>query len=342
MKFDLDGHKLGLHPDKVIAWQEFQRPFYPLTVEVSLTSHCNQACSFCAYDYQEKHHSMSKEEVMHVCEQIAIQTPSIVFSGEGEPTLSPSLSLAADSLKKKNRHLGIMTNGVNDNIINQVSRASWIRFSINGFTEDTYEKVHGKNHCKQVYKNLKDTVVRRNILHSPCTIGVQFMLVDENGSDLMPLAHHCRDTGLDYFVVKPISCHPQSENAENSPDLDYSLSLKLQALCTSDFYATYRTNAFDKDAKPYKSCLAAPWFHLITSDMKVWPCAQWVGLDDYCLGSLKYQTWPEVLMSDRHQQIMTALRTEIDVSTCRHPCRLDAANRYLHQLTHRGPHDFFV
>jgi MoaA/NifB/PqqE/SkfB family radical SAM enzyme len=269
----------------------------------------------------------------------------VVFSGEGEPTLHPGLQEVANLLDRRGKKVGVMSNGTRKEIVKLVQFSSWIRFSVNAASSEMYHKIHQRNDREVVWENIEETIERRRHLKSGCTLGVQCLLLPDNRDEIRDLAWKCLNAGLDYLVVKPFSQHPQ---ACNKPQMAATLTpgeiRSFEACSTADFTAVYRHHAFScvMKKKPYPHCLAAPFFHLILATQEVYPCAQFAGISEFCLGSFKYQSLSEIIHSERRKGLMYKLREKLPVRACRHPCRLDAANRYLYSLLNTEDHDAFV
>src|ERR1035437_6949238 len=104
-KFNIDGHKLHLHPERVAQWLVDPVNTYPIYVEISPVGHCNHRCSFCAVDYVGYKPESLDADVLadRLYEMGRLGVKSIMFAGEGEPLLHKDIG----SLIEYTRHVGI-------------------------------------------------------------------------------------------------------------------------------------------------------------------------------------------------------------------------------------------
>ncbi len=347
--WDLDNHKLHLHPLEVVSWKHDQiTP--PLTVEISPTNRCNQRCSFCAFDYRRGTVDLDMEEVGDMMSQSTRTPASITLGGEGEPTLNKGIWPFAHRMGIRTAKIGLITNGTDESLPDHLFKLTWIRFSINALDPATFAAIHGvaPTERTRIMTMLERCCEVKNQKALRTTIGVQAVLLEENLGNLAALAAAVRSTGADYFVVKPASAHPQSECKRASPwltddQLD-ALERDLSSLRTPAFSPVIRRRAFSDLSTPrhYKGCPAAAFFAFIASDGRVYPCAQFVGKKEFCMGDITLQTWYEIVGSKKRRWILDRLDHDYPTESCRRPCRLDAANEYLHRLQHPEPHDDFL
>lgn len=349
--YDLDAQKLSLHPYRVTAWLD-GKVTYPMTAEISPTNRCNQNCSFCAFDYRRSTETLNQQELHRLSCGIAQlrngRTLSVHFGGEGEPTLNPHLGSAMRRLAADGVRIGMTTNGMDLNTQYLMRYMTWIRFSINAIVHEIYAKLHGvKKEClDDVLEALKACVAVKKAENLKTTIGVQCLWFPENEQQIDLLASAVRDLGVDYFAVKPYSQHPESTRrclVDYSQNLE-TMERRLWKLKTDTFCPHVRMQALSdtREKKDYEHCPAAAFFAFVASDGGVYPCAQFVGNHDYCFGNVRLQTWEEVITSSRRKHVLEGLRYEHDVATCRQPCRLNAANRYLNRVIATEGHDLFL
>jgi hypothetical protein len=162
------------------------------------------------------------------------------------------------------------------------------------------------------------------------------------------LAKRCRGIGLDYIVVKPYSQHLKSKNRAYE-SVSYSgygeLAETLAALKMDSFQAFFRANAmrkWDEKARPYKRCLALPFWAYVDSGANVWGCFNHLQDDRFCYGSLDEKTFAEIWRGEERRSRLAWAENELDISACRVGCRMDEINRYLWELRHPGAHVNFV
>lgn len=333
MDYNLDFHKLHLWPHEVTKPDPT-----PITVELSLTSYCNQKCFFCPF-------LGCKGE--HIPETIVsfgngpYKPKSVTIAGVGEPTMHWNFREIVRRLSDNNIKLGLMTNGTSD--ISDVAHLFvWIRFSINAGLQESYGFIHGvKEHFWKVWENL-----HRCVTTAPETdIGVQCLLLPQLlYKDYNNLIERCDDIGVNYLTFKPFSQHPKSQPVTAEVDEEYIEEVrKIISDYSGSVKIVLRENALrnSKAPKPYEHCLAAAYFAIITPDGYVWPCAQYIGDKEFSYGDLNFSSWREIMRSGKRAKVLDVLATQ-DCSACRKPCRLDAANEYLHRIKNRKAHDFFL
>ena len=349
--YSLDSHKLHLHPGRVAAWQNDQ-VIYPLTVEISSTNACNQNCIFCAFDYRRSCAYLNHQELHKLAIGIGMfmeyGTQSVHFGGEGEPLLNVYLKETIRHLHAERIHIGVTTNGTCKNTTDLLPYLSWLRFSVNASTPELYQKIHGVDgkHIEEIYTTIEACVKRKKEKSLPTTIGVQCLWLQDNDHDIDVLARKVKDLGVDYFSLKPYSHHPQSKRSLPITRMQSAerIGRLLGPLRTDTFEPSIRLNAVcdTREKKDYTHCPAASFFAFVAADGGVYPCAQYVGNHDFCFGNIRLQTWREVMFSTRRHTILGYLRYEHDTTTCRQPCRLNEANRYLHNLSNLRGEDFFL
>ena len=333
-RYDLDSHKLKWFPLNVSSLIVGQWPINPITVEIGTTSSCNQACFFCAYDWTKEPKHLPLVAFKHLTEHKKFWPQSVVLSGDGEPTLHPGFEEILEIFNQTEIRLGLMTNGTYERLPKMLEYFDWVRFSINAGTPKRYQEVHGKDHWDRVMDNLGACVkASKNT-----TIGVQCLLLEPRYSDFAQLAQACYNRKVDYLVFKPYSQHPRSVNRVKINYADWNFNLMPPWNWCHLREKSIRQTLIPKQ---YEHCRAAPFFSLVTADGSVYPCAQFVGDRDYLIGSLQYQSWESIIAGSRRKKIMHTL-SKCDVSFCRNPCRLDAANEYLHRVDNLQPHDHFL
>jgi radical SAM protein with 4Fe4S-binding SPASM domain len=221
----------------------------------------------------------------------------------------------------------------------------WIKASFNAGTPETYAAVHGTRPADfhKALDNLQAAAELRRANGWACTLGLQALLLPENEQEMETLALLARERGLDYFVVKPYSQHPQSETtAYQGVTYEHceTLGRRLQALATEDFRVLFRWRTMRKwDArhKPYQRCLGLPFWSYLDAAGTVWGCSVYLNDERFRYGNVYEQTFSEIWEGAARRKSLAWVQEEMDARDCRLNCRLDEINRYLWQLRH--PHD---
>ena len=148
---DATAANLILVSDKVRQVVAGQIPL-PEVVELFLTNYCNFACPFCrcAKYHGDTRQFMDFDTLARLLEELVGQgVRRIELGGGGEPLEHPMIRQVLERFREQGFRFGLITNGwrltefpeLVDSII---ECADWVRFSLDGLTDDVYRIVHGR------------------------------------------------------------------------------------------------------------------------------------------------------------------------------------------------------
>ncbi len=353
-RFKIDGHKLNYHTERLAQWRQGEN-IYPIYMEISPVGSCNHRCTFCGLDFMGYQNRKLETKLLkeRLTELGKLGLKSVMYAGEGEPLLHKDIEEIIVHTKASGIDVAITTNAVALTPARAtaiIPACEWIKVSLNAGTAKTYAAIHNTNEkdFELVFSNLSAAQKIREKSGAICTLGVQIILLDENRHEITMLAKRVRDTGLNYLVVKPFSQHPQSKTKKyqkNDYEKDEQLAEELRMLSTESFSVIFRSNAMQKKnekKKPYRECLALPFWSYIDADGGVWGCSVFLMDDRFYYGNITKQTFQEIWEGDRRRQSLAWVRNEMDASSCRTNCRMDEVNLYLHDLQTPPPHVNFI
>lgn len=352
-KFRIDSHKLIYHVDKVYQWIKGE-DIYPVYMEIAPCGGCNHRCKFCALDYLGyKPDCLKTETLINFLKEIAsCGVKSVMFAGEGEPLLHKDIAKLVISARKMGLDVSITTNGVllTKELLEQIlPHLSWLRISFNAGTAKTYSLIHRTDpkDFERVIKNIKEGVHIKKKNNYACTIGIQFLLLNENYSEVSGLAEILKHKEVDYLIVKPYSQHPLSINRLKS-QLDYkkllSLEKDLDKYATENFHVIFRRNTMMKipKSKPYKKCFGIPFWAYLSSQGDLYACSTFLSDKRFCYGNIYRSSFKDLWKSKKRKKIMQMMKDNWDIENCREVCRLDEINRYLWELKNPPLHVNFI
>ena len=360
--YNIDSHKLIYHPGRVAEWfkgyesWEKAKSIYPIYMEVSPIGICNHRCVFCALDYMGYENRSLNKDIFRerLTEMAELGVKSIMFAGEGEPTLWKPLPEILNQCTEVGIDTALTTNMVpftERNIDAFVRNCSWIKTSINAGTAGTYSKIHqtkAKDFDRVMY-NFKMCVEIRKEKGYSCTIGAQMVLLPENAHEAIVLTEKLKAAGIDYLVIKPYSQHLFSITRKYEAT-DYRSYLELEKQLKSfngeDFNVIFRirtmTKLFEAE-RSYQCCYATPFFWgYIMSDGCVYGCSAFLGDDKFNYGNLHEAGFKEIWEGEKRRVNYEYIKKELSVDECRQNCRMDEINRYLWQLRNPSAHANFI
>jgi radical SAM protein with 4Fe4S-binding SPASM domain len=333
----IDSHKLMYHPERIWEWIS-KGDCAPIYVEVGPTNRCNHRCMFCALDYLEHGVADIDSKVLYQTLEDMAQfgVKAIMFAGEGEPFLHKDTPLFIQFAKHEGIDVSVTSNGVvfdSKKAEETLPHLSWIRFSVDAGTPETYSRIHGtrEEDFQRLTNNIKQTVEikRRNGYNT--TIGVQALLTNKSIYELQSLGMRVKELGVDNFQIKPYSHHPSSKN-DLSFDFAEAEKIRpaLESLADRDFQVIYRTQTIKRlnEERNYAACYGLPFFSLIDSKGNVIPCNLYYGNSDFYYGNIGSNTFSEIWRGEKRKEVL-GLLSKRGIKGCRRGCRLDVINRYL-------------
>jgi len=347
----IDDHKLNYHPDRVSSWMKGEN-IYPIYIELGISSICNHRCIFCALDYiGYKGKLLDTKVILDAIDDMSKNgVKSIMFSGEGEPTLHKDFSLIVEYAKKKKKiDVALTTNGIpfkKKIAESTLQYLSWVKFSIDAGTKETYVKIHrtDPNDFEKLMINIKDAVELKKKKKMSVKIGTQLLLIEENMHEAIILAKKMKEVGADYLIIKPYSQHPDSLHKFKIDYEKFKDIQKLEELNSDSFNVYLRSETINKlkgRKNPYDVCHGLPFFCIIDAEGNVVPCHIFHGKKEYYYGNLYKNTFSEIWNSERRKKVLERIYKEGTVN-CRENCRLDSINRYLHSLKNPIEHVNFI
>lgn len=347
----MDSHKLIYHPDVVARWLKGEN-IYPIELEIGLTNACNHRCIFCAVDYTGyKPDKLDSKMLIKNLEGLAPKgVKSIIYAGEGEPLIHTEAPDIINQTKSFGIDAAMSTNGVL--LTPEISKAclkslTWIRFSITGITDETYNIIHRgqKGDLEKALFNLSEAVKVKKDQKLNTTLGVQLLLLPHNKNEIVEMGKELRKIGVDYFTIKPFSQHPQSTNIIQ---VDYEEMLELEnevkGLETEDYKVYFRAHSMQKlkTERCYKHCWALPFMVYVDAKGNLWPCIVFMGKDKLKYGNLNEESFVNIWEGCHRKEIVEYFMNMDLEKNCRELCRLDEMNRYLNELKYPGGHVNFI
>ncbi len=352
--YHIDGHKLHYHVARVNDWLVGQT-IAPLYMEISPSGACNHRCVFCALDFMDYRPSFLETQVLEerIAELAKIGLKSVMFAGEGEPLLHKDIARISQSAHQHGLDIALTSNGVllkKDLSNTLLPIYSWIKVSCNAGSSETYNLLHrGRlDDFEKVFANLDEAVKIRQSNRYSCTLGLQMLLLPENQHEVLSLAKRCRDTGLDYLIIKPYSQHPQSKTRVYEKiryeELGFARE-EIETLATQSFSVIYREqsmNAWDKGDRRYDRCLALPFWSYLDSRGNIYGCSMHLNDDRFCYGNIYQNSIAEIWYGEKRRESLAWVANHLDPHNCRVNCRMDKINDYLWSLTHPPKHLNFI
>lgn len=358
-KYNMDGHKLFWHLDRVNAWQRGER-IAPLHIDVGLSKGCNIRCAYCFGAMQGNSFAdgtaayFPREPLLsYLRDAGAVGVRSMAFIGEAEPLLNPHVYEAIVCGKKSGVDISLGTNGTLFDTGRDGEEAlehlSWLRFNLSAASDQAYRRIHGSDLFPVVLEKIRHVVAVKRRLGLEVTIGLQMVLIPENLDQVLPLARLGRELGVDYLVVKQCS-----DTVDNTLGVfnrlgeyaGFSEALAAAEGLSTDGYAVIIKwqKVTNRGVRSYCRCLGVPFLLYSSGDGRLYPCGMFFRQreEEFRLGDLVKSSFREILESDRYWDVVRRVG-EIDVrNDCYANCRTDSINDFLWKLKHSPEHVNFI
>lgn len=351
-EFEMEGHKLFWHLDRVREWVE-GKPIVPIYIDMGLTRTCNIHCSYCYYAVPEnRSKAMVPTEtlVRFLGEAAEVGVRAIGFLGDGEPMIHPGVHEVVAAGARAGLDMAMSTNGtiMNADRIPDLLRAlTWLRFNISAASPRTYGLVMGTDPkvFLKVIANVGRCVEAKRRENLETTIGMQMVLVEESAAEVEALAKLGRDLGVDYLVVKQCSRH--GTFGYGAPVVDSrrfeELFRAAEAWSNANYQVVVKRTKMVARGRRYDRCYGCEFLPQITGAGEVYVCGNFFGNPEFFLGDINHQSFREIVEGERYRQVMAKVSTEVDVHRmCGLGCRQNEINEFLWKLRNPPKHLNFI
>lgn len=354
-RYLIDGHKLYWHMDRVLQWQK-ERIVPPVYVEISPVGFCNNQCVFCGVDFAMD--NKSRLETGILCERLRemgrLGVRSVMFAGEGEPLLHEDIGLFIRTAKESGIDVSLTTNGNSGNTVlweAVLPYLTWIRFSVDAGTPQVYSKVHGvkESFFARTISNINEVVRIKKQFKLPVTVGVQYLIVEENAGNIREAAELFSDMQIDYCSFKPYSYNPKMIKRRDESYSDRLLD-EIQGI-VDEFkdrsvpeiiFRRQSMKSYMAMVKNYNCCNALSFGGYISSQGNFYTCKEYIGDGRFNAGNIYHCGMKEIFYGEKRRASLVHGMNGLRVDECRRNCRMARANEYLEMLENEPEHVNFI
>jgi len=296
----------------------------PEVVEIFPTNYCNFACPHCRF--QEEHGNESQHLDINTLKKLLIELSerdvhAIELSGGGEPLVHPDVNRMFEQFFEHNFKVGTITNGYGfvDNIplVDRVVQVSdWVRISVDGFSDETYRRVHGNRDIS--YRALRESISELvSKAGETSKIGLKILVSKLNYEDAYLAINEARELGVDYLQFKFLG-FPQHLVLGEQETKNVTKGIKKQiSEASGQELLAELVPAYKGKTKPTQKCLMTFLHPVVDWDGEIYVCAFFEHRKkEHSLGNIHEGGFFTHWDSPRHLQVFDS----IDPATCVPKC----------------------
>lgn len=337
----------------------------PTHIHLIIADLCNQACHFCAY--RDESYSSNQlfgvvkngvrnnnpprmipsEKVFEILDNARdMGTKAIQFTGGGEPTVHPAHAEIFQHALDNGLEISLVSNGVNwkDQTFKALTKALWVRVSLDAGTEETYCKIRSVSeaHWNKATENIKRLAELKAQGDLPLVLGVGFVVTKENYKEIVAGTQLAKDLGADNIRISAVF---QSEDFDYFKDFYEEAREACQEagkLSNNDFRVFNnfgdRIQDLKEQSPDYTHCGYQKFVTYIGGDLNVYRCCVTSYNELGLLGSIKERSFKDFWYSDELKEKFASF----DAHNCSR-CMFNDRNKLLNYLLDPNPtHKNFV
>ena len=360
-------HKILCHLNKVEQYFDKKNPS-PITIEIDPSNTCNHSCPFCISGHlhlkkykgtEYFNRTILNKNTFHdlIKDLVKLNIEAINWTGGGEPTQNPYLGEAIKFIKKNSSiEMGMFSNGTLLEKMNLmdivVDCLKWIRISIDAGTALSYDKLrvtNKSNNFDTVIKNIKKIVDLKNKKKSNITIGVGFVVTEDNYNEILDFANIFKEIGVDYCQYKPeiIQIERQQKNSDLgrvqiSSDFWIKKVINLLDQAKKTLGKKFECNDYKIDdliidvkkyGRNYKECIGSQFQPCVGADGNVYVCTNHRGHKKYSYGNVNEKKFSDIWNDlKKRQSVMEIINKKEKFSNCTHLCKPHESNKILWKI----------
>ena len=335
--------KILNHLDEVTQWLDGKNP-PPITVELDLTNKCNHSCPGCKGSRSNE--SLSLKDTLRVIEELAdMGCKGLIFTGGGEPLVSPHLVRSTGYERHSSMDVGLITNGSLLNIVDceaLLDYCTWIRISLDAGSEKMHQRTHGSNDFAQVVANIALLVSLKSNIKSTCTIGVGYLTGKgtNNPRDMMDFVELAISLGVDYAQFRPFLKSHTTEDFSDFTPIDFSPYTKKSNSRTNILCSKHKYDSMDcgDTKRSYDKCYGHQFATVISATGDMYLCCHGRGISSMVIGNVKDDTIVDIWNSEKRKKAIES----IVLDDCPLLCRADTFNTILYNIKTEKKHVNFL
>jgi len=351
-QYNMEGHKLLWHLDRVNSWLKGER-IAPVLLDISINQTCNASCRFCYYAVSDnkKANVIPTDALLRLIQDCAeIGVKAIVFGGDGEATLHPGIYDVVNAGAEAGLDMSMMTNGISmkeGRLKDFLASMTWIKFNICAATPQKYALVMGTTErlYHKAYNNIKKCVEIKKKYNLKITIGIQMLLIHDCVDEIVSFARMGKELGVDYTVIKQCSESDGIKLKLIGNDIEPYLPLFDEAKSYSDdkYSVIVKTKKMQMFKRNYGQCFGCEFLATIDGAGNYQNCGNFYYTKDFHIGNIINDSFKMLVFSDRQKEVLNRVSNELDVhSQCGQKCRQNEINEFLWKLKSPPDHINFI
>ena len=348
--------KIYANADRVLDFLDKKNPA-PILVEFDPSNTCNHGCYFCISSYIHLPESkdlatynktvMPRDILMAACKDfIDMGVRSINWTGGGEPTINKHLKEAIEYIgTNSDIKMGIFTNGTLidkwDMFDTMVDNMSWVRFSVDAGTPETYNGIRrakGNHGWDKMSSNLLKLTEVNNAKGKKIQIGTGFVITPNTYKEITDFAKYFSQFDIDYCQYKPEVVNREREEgvqrdldfweAEVEPRLNEAKEILGDKFQINGYKLKDLMNDRSLFGRNYKKCLGSQIQPCVGADGEVYVCTNHRGYKQYSYGSLHEKSFKEVWTDiQTREKVMNQIENVECFKNCTQLCKPHESNK---------------
>lgn len=257
----------------------------PVSLQIAPTNRC---CSKCYYCYVKKNNEnnqeLKTETALNLIDQASeLGVKAVEITGGGEPLIHHGIWKIISRITELKLDLGLITNGFKI-IPEKISKATWVRFSIDSFNPVTYKKIRGVNMSDILDLNAVKAICQNKSI----TTGASCVVTPYNYNELFCFAKTAKEMGFSNVCFKPVELEvrcilvPYLETIKNEMKKIINLSDRNFKVFSLEMDLSSKKNT----RKKFPLCLQQHIAMFVGADGNLYPCCSMQGGTKQAMGNI--------------------------------------------------------
>lgn len=323
--------KVFHHRDKIDQLKAGEQTV-PLQVHLIISDLCNQDCSFCAYrmsgyttnelfkvvhpESGEVNNNPNRKipyekclEILDDCAEMGVK--AIQITGGGEPSVHPDHTKIYQAVLDRGMELALVSNGVifKPETIPLLLQSTWARFSVDAGNPESYTRIRNVSakHHERMWNNVTELAAEKKRTGSNVTIGMGFVVTDDNWSEVGQFAELAKKAGVDNIRISAVFQPDNEKYFDQFFDKAAELCRKTKEKYEDENFIVFnnfgeRYADLAQAAPDYSFCGYQELVTYIGGDLNVYRCCVTAYNQQGMVGSLAGQRFKDLWNSEQKKK----------------------------------------